>query len=58
MRLIRTVLALALIVCGATIFTRMLHFPFLTAITGLVLGAAMIALGAVRLRTLYGKSRP
>jgi hypothetical protein len=55
MKGVRTVLALALIVVGATIIVRMIHFPFLTSITGVVLGGAMIALGVLRLHGLYGR---
>ena len=55
MRLLRAVISAALIVVGAVIFTKMLHYPIRYSITGLVLGAAMIALGIVRLRALYAR---
>ncbi len=46
---IRIVLALAMIVVGIVIIVRMFPYPIHETFTGLVLGAAMIALGAFRL---------
>ncbi|HUA08099.1 MAG TPA: hypothetical protein VMA98_02425 [Candidatus Acidoferrales bacterium] len=57
MRAVRTVLALAMIVVGAIILTRILHYPLAASFTGIVLGLAMIALGAIRLRAIYGGTR-
>jgi len=57
MRVVRTVLALAMIVVGSIILTRMMHYPIAASFTGIVLGLAMIALGAIRLRGLYGGTR-
>lgn len=55
MRIVRTVIALALIVIGAFILSEMLRYPLRYSFTGLVIGGAMILLGAVRLRTLYSR---
>jgi hypothetical protein len=57
MLVVRTGLAVAMIAVGGYIFTRMLHYPFAAAFTGIVLGLAMIALGVVRLRGMYGARR-
>lgn len=57
MRAVRSVLAVLLIIAGVTIVARMAHYPIAQSVTGIILGLAMIALGAVRLRALYGKSR-
>ena len=46
---IRAVLAVALIVAGIVILYNMLHYPIAQSFTGLVLGAAMVALGIFRL---------
>jgi len=47
----RAVLAVAMILCGAVVVTRMLFFwsAGLAIVPGIVLGAAMIALGAHRI---------
>jgi hypothetical protein len=58
MRLVRTVIALALIVVGAVILSEMLRYQLRYSLTGIVLGGAMIALGAVRLRALYSRMGP
>jgi len=50
---VRTVLAIALMVVGGTIIVRMLPYGIAQTFTGLVLGIAMIALGAYRLHQLY-----
>jgi putative effector of murein hydrolase LrgA (UPF0299 family) len=55
MRLIRAVISLALIVIGGIIVSEMIHYPLRYSLTGIVLGVAMIALGIVRLRALYGR---
>ncbi|HTX57835.1 MAG TPA: hypothetical protein VMD47_12120 [Candidatus Acidoferrales bacterium] len=55
MRAVRAVLAVALIVVGAIILARMIHYPIAAGFTGIILGLAMIGLGAVRLRALYGR---
>ncbi len=55
LRLVRTLIASALVVFGAIVLTEMLHYPLRYAISGIVLGAAMIALGVLRLRALYGR---
>ena len=57
MRSVRTFLAIAMICVGAYIVWRMMHYPFSAAATGIVLGAAMMALGVVRLRLIYGSPR-
>jgi hypothetical protein len=54
---VRTVLSVAMIVVGAVIIVRMMPYPISASFTGLVLGLAMIALGVVRLRTLFGVRR-
>ena len=46
---IRTVLALVMIVVGVVLIVRMFPYPIKQTFTGLVLGAAMVALGAFRL---------
>jgi putative effector of murein hydrolase LrgA (UPF0299 family) len=55
-RSIRTGLAIAMILVGGYILTRMLHYPIAAGFTGIILGLAMMALGAVRLRAMYGRS--
>ena len=55
MRFVRALIAVGLIVVGAVIFGKMLYYPVRYSLTGLVLGAAMIALGVVRLRALYAR---
>jgi putative effector of murein hydrolase LrgA (UPF0299 family) len=54
---VRTGLSLAMIVVGAVIIVRMMPYPISASFTGIVLGLAMIALGIVRLRTLFGAGR-
>jgi putative effector of murein hydrolase LrgA (UPF0299 family) len=54
---LRTVLSIAMIVVGAIIITRMIPYPISASFTGLILGLAMIALGILRLRTLFGTRR-
>lgn len=54
---LRTVLSAAMIVIGAVIIVRMMPYPFSASFTGIVLGVAMIALGIVRLRTIFGMRR-
>ena len=58
MRIVRTVLSLGMIVIGIVVVAQMLHYPIAASFTGLILGLAMIALGAIRLRALYGRSGP
>ena len=53
MRIARTIIAALLIVIGASIIVQMLHESIRYTLTGIVLGAAMIALGVVRLRSIY-----
>jgi putative effector of murein hydrolase LrgA (UPF0299 family) len=53
----RAVLSAAMIVLGVVIIVRMLPYPISASFTGIVLGLAMIALGIVRLRTIYGMRR-
>jgi hypothetical protein len=53
MRVVRTILAILLIVVGASIVVQMLHESIRYTLTGIVVGLAMIALGVVRLRALY-----
>jgi hypothetical protein len=55
MRAIRTLLALALVVVGISIVSRMIRYPFIESVSGVVLGLAMVLLGAFRLRALYRK---
>lgn len=54
---LRTVLSIAMIVVGAIIIVRMIPYPIGASFTGLILGLAMIALGILRLRTLFGTRR-
>ncbi len=54
---VRTALSVAMIVIGAIIIVRMMPYPIGASFTGIVLGIAMIALGAVRLRQLFGAHR-
>jgi hypothetical protein len=54
---LRTVLSIAMIVVGAIIIVRMIPYPISASFTGLILGLAMIALGILRLRTLFGTRR-
>jgi hypothetical protein len=56
MRIIRTVLSVAMIVIGAIVVAQMSRYPIASSFTGLILGLAMIALGTIRLRALYGRS--
>jgi putative effector of murein hydrolase LrgA (UPF0299 family) len=56
-RSFRTVLSLAMIVVGGYITVEMLHYPISASFTGIVLGIALIALGIVRLRAIYGTPR-
>lgn len=58
MRIIRTVLSLGMIVIGAIVVAQMAHYPIAASFTGIILGLAMIALGTIRLRALYGRSGP
>jgi hypothetical protein len=53
----RTVLSAAMIVLGVVIIVRMMPYPIRASFTGIVLGLALIALGIVRLRTIYGIRR-
>jgi putative effector of murein hydrolase LrgA (UPF0299 family) len=53
-RAVRTGLAIAI---GGYILTRMAHYPIAASFTGIILGLAMVALGAVRLRAMYGGTR-
>ncbi|MGD0967745.1 MAG: hypothetical protein ABR949_05610 [Candidatus Aquilonibacter sp.] len=57
MRAVRTGLAIAMIAIGGYILTRMAHYPIAASFTGIILGLAMVALGAVRLRAMYGGTR-
>ncbi len=51
--LYRAVISLALVVVGAIVLLRMLHLGFgLPELPGIILGAAVIALGAYRLRQI------
>jgi putative effector of murein hydrolase LrgA (UPF0299 family) len=54
MRTVRTGLAIAMIAVGGYILTRMAHYPIAAGFTGIILGLAMMALGVVRLRAMYG----
>jgi uncharacterized membrane protein HdeD (DUF308 family) len=57
MRAARTALSIAMIIVGAVIIVRMMPYPISASFTGIVLGLAMIALGVVRLRSLFGTRR-
>jgi putative effector of murein hydrolase LrgA (UPF0299 family) len=57
MRAARTALSIAMIIVGAIIVVRMVPYPISASFTGIVLGLAMIALGVVRLRSLFGTRR-
>uniref|UniRef100_E6PH53 Uncharacterized protein n=1 Tax=mine drainage metagenome TaxID=410659 RepID=E6PH53_9ZZZZ len=49
----RAAISLALVIVGAIVLLRMLHLGFgLPELPGLVLGAAVMALGAYRLRQI------
>ncbi|MGC8484136.1 MAG: hypothetical protein ACP5O6_00670 [Candidatus Baltobacteraceae bacterium] len=49
----RAFLSLALVIVGAIVLVRMLHLGFgIPELPGIVLGAAVIALGAYRLRQI------
>ena len=49
----RALISLALIIVGAIVLVRMLHLGFgIPELPGIVLGAAVIALGAYRLRQI------
>lgn len=54
MRAFRVALSIAMVLVGGYIIVEMLHYPIAASFTGLVLGIAMIALGIVRLRAIYG----
>jgi len=54
---VRALIAIAMIVVGATIIVRMLPYPIAQTFTGLVLGIAMIALGLFRLRQIAAVRR-
>jgi putative effector of murein hydrolase LrgA (UPF0299 family) len=56
-RSLRTLLSVAMILVGGYITVEMLHYPIGASFTGIVLGVAMIALGIVRLRAIYGTRR-
>jgi putative effector of murein hydrolase LrgA (UPF0299 family) len=56
-RSLRTLLSVAMILVGGYITVEMLHYPIAASFTGIVLGVAMIALGIVRLRAIYGAPR-
>ncbi len=56
MRIIRTILSLGMIVVGVIVVAQMARYPISASFTGIILGLAMIALGTIRLRALYGKS--
>lgn len=59
MRVLRALIAVALIVTGVVILSEMLHYSLRYSISGIVLGVAMIALGTIRLRALYARvNRP
>jgi len=53
MIVVRALLAIAMMVVGGTIFVRMLPYGIAQTFTGLVLGLAMIGLGAYRLHQIY-----
>lgn len=53
----RTMLSIAMILLGAYIIVRMMPYPISASFTGIILGIAMIALGIVRLRAIYGIRR-
>ena len=53
MIVIRALLAIGMMVVGGTIIVRMLPYGIGQTFTGLVLGIAMIALGAYRLHLIY-----
>lgn len=57
---VRWFLAIAMMIAGGTIVVRMLPYGIAQTFTGIVLGLAMIGLGAFRLRQLmrYGRQSP
>ncbi len=57
MTVIRALLAIAMMVVGGTIVVRMLPYGIAQTFTGLVLGLAMIGLGAYRLHLMYRYGR-
>jgi putative effector of murein hydrolase LrgA (UPF0299 family) len=54
---VRGALAILLILVGCYIVTMMLRYPIAQSFTGIVLGAAMVMLGIVRLRQIREASR-
>lgn len=46
----RAILALVMILVGAYVVLQMLRYPLAQSFTGIVLGAAMVFLGVLRLR--------
>lgn len=57
MIVVRGALAIAMMIVGGTIVARMLPYGIAQTFTGLVLGLAMMALGAFRLHQLYRYAR-
>jgi hypothetical protein len=57
MMVVRVLLAVAMMVVGGTIVVRMLPYGIAQTFTGLILGLAMLALGAYRLHQLYRYGR-
>lgn len=57
MLLFRGVLSVFMIVVGAFVVFQMLHYPLAQSFTGVVLGGAMILLGAIRFRQVRGAMR-
>ncbi len=50
MLIARGILSLAMVVIGSMIVVRMFYFPLAQSFVGIVLGGAMMVLGAIRLR--------
>jgi len=57
MIVVRALLAIAMMVVGGLIVVRMLPYGIQQTFTGLVLGLAMLGLGAFRLHQIYRYGR-
>jgi hypothetical protein len=52
MLFVRGALSIFMVLVGSFVVVQMLHYPLAQSFTGIVLGAAMILLGALRLRQI------
>ena len=58
MIVVRGILAAAMVVVGATVVVKMLPYGIGQTFTGIVLGLAMMGLGAFRLHQIIRHGRP